>query len=238
MRNFLFLPSQGASLPVLVLSALTLAGCAHTTKNPELPVGKAAYAVIPEQAPQETVYRVRALDTLRVRVLGEPDLSSDQALVSEMGNLEVPLIGSVAVAGKTVTEIGQDIAHRLGAKYLVDPEVSVSVTQMAPRYASVEGEVNKPGVYEINRDATLLSTIARASSPTSTAHLNEVVVFRTVNDQRMVARFDLKQIRTGLAPDPHIQDGDVIMIGYSTTRGFVEDILRAAPLFNAWAKYN
>ncbi|WP_244017285.1 polysaccharide biosynthesis/export family protein [Novosphingobium organovorum] len=203
-----------------------------------MPEGEAAYKVIPVEVAQPTHYLVRPLDILSVRVFNEPEISSDDQTVNEVGEIQVPLAGSITAAGKTVTQISTEIASRLGSKYIVDPQVTVSVKQAAPRYASVEGEVNKPGVYEISNDATLLSTIARASSPTDTAHLSEVVVFRTVNGQRLVARFNLKDIRTGVSPDPRILDGDTVMIGYSATRGLVEDILRAAPLFNAWARFN
>lgn len=221
---------------VLCTSA-ALAGCSHTTPNPELPTGEAAYRIFPAEAPQPTTYLVRPLDELNVRVFNEPELSVETATVSEVGKIQVPLIGSIDVQGQSVTQISNEIAKRLGAKYLVDPQVTVSVKQLAPRYASIEGEVAKPGVYEINRDATLLSTIARAGSPTSTARLDEIVVFRTVDAARYVARFNIKDIRTGVAPDPKILDGDVVMVGFSARRGLLEDILKAAPLFNIWTRF-
>ncbi|WP_256376821.1 polysaccharide biosynthesis/export family protein [Novosphingobium sp. BW1] len=218
------------------MSAL-LAGCSHTTRNPQLPVGDAAHTIFPAETAPRTTYRVRPLDVLNVKVLNEPQLSSEELMVSEVGDIQMLLIGSVPVAGLSPQDISREIEQRLGKDYLVDPQVSVSVQTLAPRYASVEGEVEKPGVYEINTDATLLSTIARAESPTSTAKLDEIVIFRTIEGQRMVARFNLKDIRTGISPDPRILDGDVVMVGFSATRGLVEDILEAAPLFNAWARF-
>lgn len=221
-----------------LLSSIVLSGCSHTTKNPDLPVGDAAYAIIPPDVADPDEYYVRPLDTLSIVVFGEPDLSQTDLLVSEAGKIQLPLIGSVSVAGKDVTTLSNEIASSLGSRYLVNPQVAVSVKTIAPRYASVEGEVAKPGVYEINKDASLLSTIARAESPTRTARLDEIVVFRKIDGKQLVARFNLKDIRTGVSPDPHIRDGDVVMVGFSTTRGLMEDVLRAAPLFNAWAVLN
>ena len=132
-------------------------------------------------------------------------------------------------------ELSADIASRLATRYLKNPQVAVSVKEPAPSYISVEGEVEKPGVYEIDGRTTLLAALARAESPTTTAKLNEIVVFRTINDQRMVARFNLKEIRVGLTPDPMILDGDVVMVGYSRSKGVWQDILKMAPIFNAFA---
>lgn len=218
-----------------LLSGIALAGCTTTTKNPNLPSGEAAYAVIPANVPPPATYAIRPLDVLTLRVFGEPDISTEAMQVDQAGQIQVPLIGTVAVAGKSVTDVTKEIATLLGAKYLVDPQVAVSVKEVAMSYVSVEGEVKLPGVYEINKDTTLLTAIARAQSPLPTAKLNEIVVFRTVNAQRMVARFNLKDIRTGVSPDPMIIDGDVVMVGFSGSKGLWQDILKTAPFFNVFA---
>lgn len=223
----------------LMLSSIaagsTLTGCASTASNPNLPQGAAAYEVIPQTVPVPTAYPVRPKDKLTLRVFNEPDISQDELRVDDVGMIQVPLIGSVKAEGRSVDELSSDIASRLGRRYLKDPRVAVSVKQAAPSYVSVEGEVKKPGVYEIDGRTTLLAALARAESPTITAKLNEIVVFRTIKDQRMVARFNLKEIRVGLTPDPMILDGDVVMVGYSRSKGLWQDILKTTPIFNAFA---
>lgn len=92
--------------------------------------------------------------------------------------------------------------------------------------------MTKPGVYKIERSATLLSAIARAESPTRVARLSDVVVFRNVDGKRMAARFDLEQVRSGRAPDPQIFGGDVVVVGFSRGKAGWRDLLQAAPLFN------
>lgn len=221
-----------------LLSSVALAACTATTHNPNLPVGEAAYAVIPANVPPPQNYIIRPLDLLSIRVFKEPDVSSDSIRVDEVGQIQLPLIGTVKVAGRNAAEVSTEIASLLGARYLVDPQVAVSVKEVAPSYVTVEGEVKSPGVYEVDRNATLLTAVARAGSPSGYAKLSEIVVFRTIDNQRMVARFNLKDIRTGVAPDPSILDGDIVMVGYSTTRGIMQDILRAAPLLNTFAVLN
>jgi len=218
-----------------VLAGSVLAGCSSTTINPNLPHGSAAYQVIPATVPVPTVYPLRPKDKLTLRVFGEPDISQDELRVDDVGLIQVPLIGSVKATGRGTDEVSTEIASRLGSRFLKDPQVTVSVKEAAPSYVSVEGEVEKPGVYEIDGRSTLLAALARAESPTVTAKLNEIVVFRTINDQPMAARFNLKDIRLGLSPDPMILDGDVVMVGYSRSKGLWQDILKTAPIFNAFA---
>lgn len=230
MQKFKFALMFGS---IVAGSALT--GCAGTAHNPDLPLGKDAYSVIPATVPVPTIYPIRSKDKLTLRVFGEPDVSQDDLRVDEVGLIQVPLIGSVKAVGRSVDDLSSEIAVQLGNRYLRNPQVSVSVKEAAPSFVSVEGEVKKPGVYEVDARTTLLGALARAESPTATAKLDEIVVFRTINDQRMVARFDLKQIRVGLSPDPMILDGDVIMVGFSRSKGLWQDILKTTPVFNAFA---
>lgn len=217
-----------------VVAGSALAGCSTTT-NPNLPQGTAAYEVIPPTVPVPTVYPMRPRDTLTLRVFGEPDISQDELRVDDVGMIQVPLVGSIKAQGRSADDLSTEIASRLGARYIRNPQVTVSVKETAPSFVSVEGEVEKPGVYEINGRTTLLAALARAESPTATAKLNEIVVFRTINNQPMAARFNLKEIRLGLTPDPMILDGDVVMVGYSRSKGLWQDILKTAPIFNAFA---
>lgn len=227
--------SRRLSLATLLASVALASGCSSTTPNPNLAVGQAAYDIIPATVEAPTAYTIERKDYVSVNVFGEPDLTFDKLLVDNAGFIQIPLIGQITAAGKTPAEVSKNIADLLGRKYLVDPHVTVAVAEAAPRYVSVEGEVNKPGVYEIDYNTTLLSAIARAESPTFTAKLNEVVIFRTINGQRMVARFNLKDIRGGVSPDPIVKDGDLVMVGYSGMRGLWQDVLKAAPLFSTFA---
>ncbi len=94
-----------------------------------------------------------------------------------------------------------------------------------------------PGVYAIGPGETLLTVIARAQSPTKVAKLDEIVVFRMAEGTRLGARFDLKAIRTGQAPDPEIRGGDIVVVGYSSLKGIYRDILQAAPLLNVFTRF-
>lgn len=224
--------------PFLLLFVL-LAGCGGNANVAALPAGEQAYAIVPPadpNAPQKS-YVIVPNDILNLKVFQEPDLSNDKLQVDNVGNIQMPLIGELQAAGRTSTELADDIARRLGARYIVNPQVVVSIAEQAGRFVTVDGEVEKPGVYEIEREDTLMSAIARAQSTTKEAALDQIVVFRTIEGRRMAARFDLREIRAGRAPDPQIQGGDGVVVGFSELRGAWADILKAAPLFNTFAFY-
>src|SRR3546814_922518 len=119
----------------------------------------------------------------------------------------------------------------LGAKYLVNPQVSVSVASSVSQNVTVEGNVNQPGVYAINGRSTLLQALAQAQSPTDVANLSQVVIFRNIDGRRAGAVFDVKAIREGRTPDPEILGGDVIVVGFDAVKGAFRDFFKMAPFF-------
>lgn len=228
--------SKTAVRTALALGTLTLLGACASTPSP-LPKGAAAYEQFPAVETSESVvdYRVGPLDVLNIRVFQEPDLSFEQVTVDAGGSLQFPLIGDVPAAGMTASELSEELEQRLGARFLRDPQVAVSIVLARSQQVTVEGQVESPGVYEISGPTTLIGALARAKSPTQVAELDEIVVFRTVDGQRMGARFDLRRIRVGLDPDPQILGGDVVVVGFDSLKGGFRDILQAAPFFNVFA---
>jgi polysaccharide biosynthesis/export protein len=169
---------------------------------------------------------------LDLQVFDEPDLSNSALEVDTNGNIQMPLVGEVAAAGRTPADIAREIEKRLSERYVVNPQVVLSIKKAAPRRVSVEGQVNKPGVYELDANTTLLSAIARAESPTRTARLDDIVIFRSIDGRRLAGRFNLGDVRDGRAPDPQILNGDVIVVGFSHSKGIWRDFMQSAPLFN------
>lgn len=220
----------------LISSALLVSGCmAGTSPSASLPRGAEAYAVVNSGAQQQQDgardYRIGPLDTISVSVFQEPELSVEAAQVDASGNIALPLIGTIPAAGKTAAQLSAVIADRLGSRYLVDPQVTVSVSGSVSQRVVVQGEVNQAGVYEIRGRTTLLEALALARGETRTASLREVVVFRNIDGQRMGAVFDVASIRKGEADDPEILGNDVVVVGYSHARSIWRDILGASPLF-------
>jgi polysaccharide export outer membrane protein len=212
------------------------AGCSGMHAAADLPHGAAAYGVMPAPDPsaQVAAYKLGALDVLKVTVFQEPDLSFDQIQVDASGNVAFPLIGTVHAAGETATQVSSDIAADLARKYLVNPQVSVSVVSSVSQNVTVEGDVNLPGVYAINGTSTLLQALAQAHSPTDVAKLDQVVIFRNIDGKRAGAVFDVKAIREGRVPDPQVLGGDVIVVGFDQVKGVFRDLFKTAPFLYAF----
>lgn len=174
-------------------------------------------------------YRIGATDMITVTVFQVPDLSLEEVRVDASGNLQMPLIGTVQAAGRTPDELASDIAAALGREYLRNPQVSVTVAEAASQKVTVDGAVTKPGVYVMRGRTTLLQAIAMAEGPSRIADLKQVAIFRDGPNGRMVALFDLAQIRSGRMQDPNLQGNDVVIVDTSRLNASIRDALQVLP---------
>lgn len=222
-----------------VLVAVLLSGCGGTRMDVSQmtaaqPIDlQSAHATA---APQ-TEYRIGVGDKLDVRVFQVEDLSFEELVVDTSGNIHLPLIGAVHGAGRTAREMSSDIAGRLAAQYLRNPQVTVTVKEAANQKITVDGAVTKPGVYEMRGSTSLLQAVAMAEGPTGVADLSKVAVFRTIEGQRSVALFDLRSIRQGRAPDPEVLGDDVIVVDTSRLSSVMRQILSAVPALAIFRPY-
>ena len=219
------------TLMALTLSALAVSGCAHGPGN-TLPAGEAAYATINGKSDVLSDDIIRTGDHLAIRVLGEPELTSDAYIVDGKGAIQVPLAGEFVVAGRTPSEVRDELTQRLGSRYIRNPQVTVGVSERRRTTFAVEGDVREPGIFEAVPGTTLISAIAQAKSTTDTAKLDEVMIFRVVDGQRLGARFNIGDIREGRAADPMILSGDTVVVGRSGLKNSWKQFLQAVPLFN------
>ena len=218
------------------LSAFAMTACAGNT-DPSVPVGAPAYTVLDEAnaaggAP--TRAGLQPGDRIDIRVYGEPELSVEDAQIDGEGRVAIPLVGDVAAVGLTPAQLGEAIeaAYRNGV--LKRPDVFVSLKTTRTATVAVEGEVQLPGVHPFEAGDTLLTALARAQSPTETAALDEIVIFRMQDGQRVAGRFDLRDIRAGRRDDVPLRAGDTIVVGYSSLRGAFQDALRAIPVIGVF----
>jgi polysaccharide export outer membrane protein len=94
--------------------------------------------------------------------------------------------------------------------------------------------VKVPGVYPIVGKMTLQEAVATAKGADDSANIGNVVVFRTVNDRKMAALFNLASIRAGQIEDPAIYGNDIIVVGESATRRFFNDLTRGFPILGVF----
>lgn len=221
------------ALVLAVVAGLTLVACTGGGSG-QMADGALYGQALPPPDPTRAVvgaeeYRVGPMDTLDVSVYQAPDVSRI-VQVDAAGQIGMPIIGAVPVAGKTVNEIRDELTVRLKARYLRSPEVTVSVKEFASQKVTVDGSVGQPGVYPLIGKTTLIQAVAMARGLNREANEKKVAVFRTVNNQRMVAVFDLNEIRTGKMADPQIFANDVVFVDRSGGKTLWRDVISAVPL--------
>jgi polysaccharide biosynthesis/export protein len=122
-----------------------------------------------------TGYKVGAGDRLTIRVAGEADLTADY-LVDGSGNISMPFVQTISIAGLTTARIEMLVAARLRNGYLRNPQVSVQVTTLRPFY--ILGEVNASGSFAYQPGMTIQNAVAIAGGYSARADHASVLVTR------------------------------------------------------------
>lgn len=113
-------------------------------------------------------YRVGPGDVLKVETFGHGEVSGEFA-VEPSGTISFPLLGVVAVSGKTPAEVAQLLESLLEKDYYVDVQLKVGVSLYGSQPVTMLGEVQKPGTYYLEGRTTLTELLARAGGLKSTA---------------------------------------------------------------------
>ena len=132
-------------------------------------------------------------DSVSVQVYGQPDLSTT-VYVGDDGTVSVPLAGNIQVAGLSPAQASSRIEAALkSGKILVDPHVTLTVTQTRSQRVSVLGQVGAPGRYAVESNTTIFDLLAQAGGITATGS-DIVYIIRLDKDGKEV-RFpvDLKR---------------------------------------------
>ncbi|MCB1096209.1 MAG: polysaccharide biosynthesis/export family protein [Verrucomicrobiales bacterium] len=170
--------------------------------------------VAPPSATAADDYKIRANDTIEVKVFQEDDLSL-KTRVSKEGLVVLPLVGPIQVLGLSPNLAAQRIKTAYADGYLVNPQVNVSVADVAKRNFTVLGQVSKPGVYQIPdyEFITLVQAIGMAGGYTSKANEKKVTVKRKVDGKDVTRTFNARDMaKLSKSRQVAIIDGDVISI--------------------------
>ena len=100
-------------------------------------------------------------DEIEIRVWDHDDLTRKMRLGLD-GRIAYPFVGEIPAAGKTVLQLQKDLQDRLGSGYIVNPNVSLTVTEFRSQKFSVVGNVSKPGTYPLTKPINLLEAISQA----------------------------------------------------------------------------
>jgi polysaccharide export outer membrane protein len=168
-------------------------------------------------------YRIGTEDLLEIQVFGVDQLSRT-VRVNSQGYISLPLIGTIAVSGMTSQEAESAVAARLAADYLQNPQVSLFIKEFTTQRVTIEGAVQKPGVYPLRGETTLLRSLAIAGGQGSLSDMSEVMLFRAdANGKRVAATYDVERIRRGELEDPPVMNDDLIVVNRSVARTILKD---------------
>jgi polysaccharide export outer membrane protein len=209
--------------------ATAAAGAAAQTKMAQVmvtvPASANAYVAAsqPQAAPTAaetqaaTDMRLESLgmgDMVRVTVFRNPELTTE-ARVSERGTIQFPMIGEVPVAGLTPYQAGTRIADKLRAgKFVVNPEVTVSLAQVNSRQVSVLGSVVKPGRYALDSTNVRLSDFLAVAGGIAPGGSDEVTILTNRSGKQEKIEVDLgAMMRNGdLSKNVQLEPGDTIFV--------------------------
>jgi polysaccharide export outer membrane protein len=158
------------------------------------------------------------LEDLRATINGRQGFNgqSFQSRVAPDGTVTLPAVGNVPVQGLTLSELRRELAERY-AMEIEGIEVMPTLSQKAPRFVYVLGEVPNPGRFTIDQPTTVMQALAMAGGWNVGANLKQVVIFRRGDDWRLLATMiDIRGALFAKQPCPAdelwLSDSDIIVV--------------------------
>src|SRR5436853_2190345 len=178
-----------------------------------------AAAALPPGVSAPSGYILSANDQVAVEVFGEEDLRTNGRLNGE-GNLSVPLLGSIHLAGLTLTQAASRLTDFYARDYLVNPRVNVMLVGYAKRRFTMLGQINRPGSYEMPDGSPegidLMEAVAMAGGYTRIAAPERISIRRhSSSGKDEIVRVDAKRLARGDRGNFTVLPGDAITVGES-----------------------
>jgi polysaccharide export outer membrane protein len=159
-------------------------------------------------------YVLRVDDLIEIKVFDEDDLTT-RARISGESTVTFPLLGATTVAGKTVQQAEEHIRARLAERFLVKPQVNLTVMEHARKLFTVLGQVQRAGTYKFpdRESLNLIQAIGMAGGYTRIADPSRVTVKRLVNGKEVVLTLDAKSMARSDTTPVSVAAGDIITVG-------------------------
>lgn len=219
-----------AAILVALFSAVVLSACASSSKSPTV-IRETDTLTVPDTTALLNVadLRIGPLDKIKVNVFGVEQLTGEYQ-VDHVGQIRMPLVGQVDVKGFTPSELAEVLEAKFSERFLNNAEINVQVIDSAGDQITVEGTVKKPGMVPVRGRLSLVQAVALSGGLADGANPRRVLIFRTIENERRVAVFDLTAIRRGRSEDPQVFGNDVIVVDGSATASTYRELLRTVPL--------
>ena len=180
-------------------------------------------------------------DKLLITVTGYEEYSSNPTqpesayIVRPDGRISFPLVGTIDTTDKTVGQFTEELRTKL-SEYLVNPDVSVNLIQWGTTRVFVLGEVNKAGLYALNKSHRVLDAIGAANGFTKDAAKKKVFLIRD-GDEKKTTQLNFNDYLTkgDLKQNVVLHEGDCLYLTSNGRFNFNTDIL---PFISAWYMFD
>ncbi len=186
---------------LIALMATLLNSCQTTVTAPS-----------PGSAAPLTSTVLSAGDVVKLSFIGSPELNGSQKIRVD-GRLNLPLIGEVQAAGKTITALQADLSARYKSQ-LQSTDVLVTLESSAA-HVTVSGAISKPTTLTFDRPTTVLQAIMEAGGPNPYGNLKSVRLIRTSRGQHRSEVLNVDAAMKGLSSPYYVRDGDIIYVPQS-----------------------
>lgn len=167
--------------------------------------------LVPFAAPaQDAYYSIGESDLLEISVWGEEALSR-QVTVRSDGYISLPLAGDLKAVGKSPAELQADIESSI-ARFVKDPHCAVIVLEPRSKRVYVEGQVNQPGEYILDRSMVITQVISRAGGFNEWANPKDIVILRHDRGEQVRIKVNYSRIIKGKNENIPIRPGDTIIV--------------------------
>jgi len=161
----------------------------------------AAASAVLAQSDAISNYRLGSGDVISIQVLGEEDLKREKIRLSDAATISYPILGEIKLFGKTVAELEALIRDGLTGRYLVNPQVTVTINEYRSFY--INGQVEKPGGYPYIPGLTVRKAVSLAGGFKERASKEKIFVIR--DDDR-------SQTSKRVSQDAIVHPGDIITV--------------------------
>lgn len=180
-------------------------------------------------------YIMRPGDELNIIVANQPEFSSSTAkdtpyIVRPDGKVSFPMVGEIEAKGMTVSQFTEVLRSGL-SKYYIDPNVAVNITKLGAVRVYVFGEVNRPGVYQLEKSHRVIDAIGAASGFNWDTAKKKIFLIRPDQPKHFIP-INLNHIlETGdMTQNYEMNEGDLLYLTRNSRISFSRDI---APILSS-----
>ena len=158
-------------------------------------------------------YKIHGGDRLLVGVYDDPKMPPMDITVTPDGRFSFPLIGSLNAGGKTPEQLRVEMETKL-RKFVAEPVVTVTVTEVKGNVAYVVGQVTKPGPIVMNPSVNVLQALSTAGGGNPYAKMDSIIIIRNSPGGQRVLNFRYGQVSGGhnLEQNVELESGDVVVV--------------------------